>query len=147
MNVSLQHFLWNVFKMALPTGILTLLAIISVDFFAGKLFLADTAQISTMATYTALMVGIIAIFDISGKMNKWKWGMLALLIGLAAGAILILPGLFSLVPLTWQMWKFILIVALIFFVVHGLLFRLIVPKIEEKREAKEMAERYGKIPS
>ncbi len=142
-----NHFLWNVFKMALPTGILTLLAIISVDFFAGKLFLADMAQISTMATYTALIVGLIVIFDISGKMNKWKWVMLILLIALSAGAILVVPGLFSLVPITWPMWRFVLLVAAAFFLIHGVLFRIIVPKVEAKREVKEMAERYGKIPS
>lgn len=137
------HFLWNVFKMAIPTGILTLLAIIVADIFGGKLFAANAAQISTMATYTALLVGLIAVFDISGKMNKWKWGMMAMLVGLSVGAVLILPKLFSLVPITWPMCRFILIISAVFFVVHGLLFRLIIPKVEAKKDAKEQAERYG----
>ncbi|MCQ2512703.1 MAG: HAD-IC family P-type ATPase, partial [Lachnospiraceae bacterium] len=140
-----KHFLWNVFKVALPTGVLTLLSIIVVDMLAGRLFAADAAQISTMATFTTLLVGLITIFDISGKMNKWKWGMLALLVGLAVGAVLVLPGLFSLVPITWQMWRFILMVSAVYFLIHGIIFRIIVPKVEAKREAKELEARYGQL--
>ncbi|MCQ2529744.1 MAG: HAD-IC family P-type ATPase [Lachnospiraceae bacterium] len=140
-----KHFLWNVFKVAIPTGIFTLFAIIGVDLFAGTLCGADAAQISTMATFTALIVGILAIFDISGKMNKWKWGMLVLLIALSVGAILVAPGLFSLVPITWTMWRFVLLMSAAFFLIHGIIFRIIVPKVEAKREAKELEARYGQL--
>lgn len=126
-----RAFLRNVFSMAVPSGVLTVLAILTVTLLVRGPLQGSTPQIQTAATFITLIVGFIVIFNISGKMNLWKWGLLAFLAAVAAGAVLIFHRMFDIVPLTGSMWGLIAAAAAAFFVIHTVLFRIIVPKLEK----------------
>lgn len=126
-----RHFLKNVFIPSVPSGVLTAGAIIAVTTLARSMFGADPLQVGTVATLTALICGFVVVFNVSGKMNKWKWGILALIIVIAALAILILPGLFDIVALSSSLIWLIVITGAAFFLVHTLILRLIIPKLEK----------------
>ncbi|MDO4735273.1 MAG: HAD-IC family P-type ATPase, partial [Lachnospiraceae bacterium] len=95
-----QHFLKNVFTPAIPSGVMTALAVLIVSIIAKDSLGASGLQMDTIATLTALVAGFIVVFNISGKMNAWKWGLLAFIIAVAAGAILLFPKIFDIVSLT-----------------------------------------------
>ena len=126
-----QHFLKNVFTPAIPSGVLTAAAIVAVTVIAGKSFGADSLQVGTVATLTALAAGFIVVFNISGKMSAWKWAMLAFIVLLAVLAVVIAPGLFDLVALSSSMVWLIVITGAIFFVLHTLIFRIILPRLDK----------------
>lgn len=128
------NFLKNVFRIAIPSGILMFGAIIAATLYSGQVLLASTAQTSTVATYTALAVGLIIVFDIAGKMNRWKTVMLIGLVLEGLALILLFPKLFSLVPLTTELWILLAVVCVVFFLIHGLIFRVILPKIDAHKE-------------
>ena len=130
-------FLKNVFRIAIPSGVLMFFAIITATLYSGQVLGATAAQTSTVATYTALAVGLISVFGIAGKMTKWKTFMLIGLTLEGLALILLFPKLFSLVPLNSSLWIMWAIISAVFFVIHASLFRLIIPKIEARREAKE----------
>jgi len=126
-----RAFLRNVFSMAVPSGVLTVIAILSVTLLVRGPLGGSILQIQTAATFTALIAGFIVIFNISGKMNLWKWGLLVFVIAVAAGAVLIFPGMFDIVSLSGRMWAVIGAAAGGFFLLHTVLFRIIVPKLEK----------------
>ena len=130
-------FLKNVFRIAIPSGVLMFFAIITSTLYSSQVLGASQAQTSTVATYTALAVGLISVFGISGKMTRWKTCMLIGLVLEGLALILLFPKLFSLVPLTTPMWILWAIVSAVFFVIHASLFRLILPKIEARKEASK----------
>ena len=127
-----HHFLRNVFINAIPSGVMTAAAIVFTTVYASNVLNASTEQISTIATFTALLAGYIVIFDICGRLNLWKAGLMVLIIGLGAACILVLPGFFSIVPLAFNMYMLVLITAAVFLVIHVILFRVIYPIIEKK---------------
>ncbi|MBR3245763.1 MAG: HAD-IC family P-type ATPase [Parasporobacterium sp.] len=127
-----RHFLRNVFTPAVPSGVMTAAAIIAVTVIANRNLGADSMEVGTIATMTALIAGFTVVFNVSGKMNLWKWALLGFIILVAVLAILILPGLFDLVPLTSPMIWLIVITGVIFFVLHTLIFRLVLPRLEER---------------
>ena len=126
-----NHFLANVFRVAVPSGIMeaaALITLLNVLHHAG----ASDELISTAALYLMLIMGILVVFDICGQLNTWKLLLILGLIGISAGAVLILPDLLTLVVLAPEIWKTILIIAGVFFVVHFAVFRIILPGIEKK---------------
>lgn len=128
-----KNFLRNVFSMAVPSGVMTVIAILTVANLVRGPLEGSVEQIQTAATLITIIVGLMVIFNISGKMNLWKWGLLIFVTAIAAGAVLILPKIFDIVRLTGYMWLTIGICAASFFLVHTLLFRVLVPKLEKKR--------------
>ena len=130
------NFIRNVFQIALPSGILMFLAIITVTLYSGNVLMASAAQTSTLATYTALAVGLMVAFNISGKINRWKTCMIIGLILEGLALILLFPKLFSLVPLNTSLWILMAVVSVIFFLIHGLIFRIIAPRLAEKQKAR-----------
>ncbi len=122
------NFLRNVFMNALPSGILTAVAIILSSYLANKMG-ATPAEVSTVATLVSLIAGFTVVFNVSGRMNIWKWLMLVFIIGLAAGAIFIFPSFFSLVPVGGAMIRLIAVCGGVFFVVHTLIFRVVYPRV------------------
>ena len=120
-----KNFLKNVFLMAIPSGVLTVIAILTAVLVTKFALLGSTEQIQTAATFTAILAGFVVVFNISGKMNRWKWGLLALIVIIAAGAVLVLPGMFSIASLTGQMWLAIILSIAGFTVLHTLILRLV----------------------
>lgn len=132
-----KHFLKNVFSPALPSGIMTAAAILAVTLIGGGRLGADSLQIGTAATFTALICGFIVVFNVSGKMNYWKWALLAFIILVAALAVFLFPGLFDIVPLPPAMIRLVAVTMGIFLVINTLILRLILPKIEARSEKSE----------
>lgn len=130
-----RHFLRNVFTPAVPSGVLTGAAILAVSLIAAYRMGADSMQVGTVATFTALLCGFIVVFNISGKMNLWKWGMLALVVVLALVGVTLFPKLFDIVPITAPMAWLVAITAAIFLVVHTAILRILIP-LWEKKSAK-----------
>lgn len=130
------NFLRNVLQLAIPSGVLMFGAIIAVTLISGNVLGASTAQTSTVATYTALAVGLMVAFNISGKINRWKTVMIIGLVLEGLLLILLFPKLFSLVPLNTSLWILMAIVCAIFFVVHGILFRVVAPRMAAKQKAR-----------
>ena len=128
-----QHFLKNVFTPAIPSGVMTALAVLIVSIIAKDSLGASGLQMDTIATLTALVAGFIVVFNISGKMNAWKWGLLAFIIAVAAGAILLFPKIFDIVALTGPMIWLIVITGAVFLVIHTVIFRGILPAIEKRK--------------
>ena len=128
-----EKFLRNVFSMALPSGIFTFLAIIiavlAVRFGLG----GSDGQIQTAATITAIVVGFIVIFNISGRMDKWKWLLMLLIVIIAAGAMLILPDMFGITLLSAPMWITVICCCAGFALLHTILFRAVVPALNKRR--------------
>ncbi|MCF0228361.1 MAG: HAD-IC family P-type ATPase [Parasporobacterium sp.] len=128
-----KGFLANVAKTAVPTGIMEGGALIVLTYMLKNIG-ADSAQTAAAATYMMLILGIAVVFNICGKVNLFKIGLIVLLAAAAAGACLVLPKVFSLVPLNPQIWGIILIISAVFFAVHFVVFRIIMPEMRGKSE-------------
>ena len=126
-----KHFLWNVFKNALPSGILEAIGIIVFLMIAENTYLLEKELISSAAVYLMLMLGIITVFNLSGKINKWKFVLTLFLILCAFAASVIMPGLFSLYPLSWQIWQILLIIAAVYFICHFIIIKILLPAVEK----------------
>ena len=110
---------------------MTAAAIVFTTVYASNVLLASQAQITNIATYTGLLAGYIVVFDICGRLNLWKCGMMVLIMGLGAACVLVLPKLFSIVPLTAEMYTLVLVTAAVFLIIHLIIFRVIYPKLEK----------------
>ncbi|MBR2696888.1 MAG: HAD-IC family P-type ATPase [Parasporobacterium sp.] len=130
-----KHFLRNVFTPAVPSGVMTAAAIIAVTVIARNMG-ADTLQIGTVATFTALISGFIVVFNISGKLNLWKFGLLAFVIAIAAVACIFFDKVFDIVPISGPMVWVIVITGAIFLVVHTAIFRFLLPWWEKREESR-----------
>ena len=129
-----RHFLRNVFLAAIPSGVMTVIAMLSGVLAVKYAMGASTGEIQTVATLTTILVGFVVIFNISGKMNWWKWALLGLVVLIAAGAVLILPGMFSIAALPLKMWIVILACAAGFAIVHSICFRVVMPVLERREK-------------
>ena len=126
------NFLKNVFRMSIPSGILTVIGLMASVSISKYVFGADTAQIQTIASVTLILTGLIVIFDICGRLNRWKGVLMALLLTIAALAIAVIPSFFYFARLTVQMWLTIAAVCTVFFIIHALLFRVLYPYLDKK---------------
>lgn len=115
---------------------MTAISILVVSVIAKNSLGASGEQMDTIATLTALVAGFIVVFNISGKMSAWKWGLLAFIIAIAAGAILLFPGIFDITALSGPMIWLIVITGVIFLAIHTAIFRGILPALERKKEAQ-----------
>ena len=117
---------------AIPSGI-DRGKIMAVTLIARYSLQATSRQVDAIATLTALLAGFIVVFNISGKMNKWKWALLVFILAVSAGALLLFPALFDMVPLTSPMIRLIVICGAAFLLIHTVLFRVILPGMEHKK--------------
>ena len=124
-----NHFLKNVFIPAIPVGILEAAAIVIASLALKNLAHADMLQLSTAATYLMLLLGICTVFNICGKIDAWKIAIVIIITAVAFGAVLLFPKLFSIVFITEQMIKIILLSAAIFFAIEFIVLRVVIPKI------------------
>ena len=131
-----KHFLFNVFRIAVPTGIMEAAALLVMLSVLENQMTVSAAELSCAATYSMMLMGIIAVFHLCGTMRLWKVLLVVLLSAAAAGAALLFPGLFSLVVLSGTVWKIILITAGVFFLLHGLIFRILIPVFDKRSEKK-----------
>ncbi len=129
-----KHFLRNVFVMAVPSGILTVIGILTSVLVSRYAFNASTEQVQTVATFTTIIIGYIVIFNIAGRMNKWKWILIGWIVLVAAFFVILFPKLFSIVPIPWNMTWLIAAVCAGFLLVHSIIFRVIIPRVEKKSE-------------
>ena len=118
-----SKFLFNVFKTALPTGLMTAAAILINAFILYYCSGADADQISTASTYIAIAAGIILIFDTCGRLKLWKIALVAAMIAASVLASCLFPGLFSLTVLQEGQICATTVTTAVFFLVHFILFR------------------------
>ena len=126
------QFLKNVFRISLPTGFLEAVSLVVLLSVLNRTPEVTALQCASAATCLMLINGILAVFNICGKLNLWKACLIFLLAAVAAGAALLLPGVFSLVSLTFDIWKILLITAAAFLILHGIWFRVILPLINRR---------------
>ena len=131
-----KHFLFNVFRIAVLTGIMEAAALLIMLSVMEKRLILSAAEFSCAASYLTMLMGIIAVFHLCGTMRLWKVLLVILLAAAAAGAALLFPGLFSFVVLSGAVWKIILITAGVFFLLHGLIFRILIPIYDKRSEKK-----------
>ncbi len=134
-----ENFLKNVFSMAIPSGILSAAAIMASVLTAREAVGAGPEQVQTIATFTTILVGYLVILNIAGKMNKWKWIMMAWIVFVAVGCVLIFPKLFGIAQLSLQMWLIVLGSAAVFYILHAAAMKHLVPKLEtaDKTQKKQ----------
>ena len=133
-----KHFLFNVFRIAVPTGIMEAAALLVMLSVLENRMKLSAAEFSCAASYLMMLMGIIAVFHLCGTMRFWKVLLVILLAAAAAGAALLFPGLFSFVVLSGAVWKIILITAGAFFLLHGMIFRIMIPVYDKRSEKKGM---------
>ena len=95
------RFMHSVLKAAFPGGLTDLVIILLAELFAFA-FGFGAAELSTLCTLLMAFIGLLILFQVCKPFDvqrKLVWGTMAALI---VGAVLLLPGLFSLVPLTLQ---------------------------------------------
>lgn len=131
-----DHFIRNVFSIAVPSGVMIFLALTASIFISRFALGASDDQISTVAVYTNMLVSFVVIFDICGKLNLWKGGMIIGCAGCALLAIILFFDLVSLVPLTASMYLVIALTAAVFAFIHIGLFRVILSGRAKKRGAE-----------
>lgn len=129
-----EGFLKNVFRIAIPSGIMIFLALLCSILISKFALGAADAQVSTIAFFTLLAVGIIVVFDICGKINLWKMAVVVGCAVLAVLCVVLFPELLSVAALSSEMYVLLIAVTVIFAAVHIIIFRGIVPKYEKKRE-------------
>lgn len=123
-----KGFLRNIAITAIPTGIMEAAALIAFLFIAQYSYGAAAKELSSASSYLMIIMGLIVIFDICGRLNLYK-GLLILLLALAGVlAYCLFPALFSFVPLKTRIWVLLLIVAGIFFIIHFIVFRIVLRK-------------------
>lgn len=127
-------FLRNVFTSAIPVGILEAVTLAIAVAALKNMTHADGSQLSAAATYLMLILGICTVFNICGRINIWKIGLVVFITVVAFLTVLLFPKLFSIVLITGQMVKIILLAAVIFFVIEFILLRIVIPGIACKRE-------------
>ncbi len=127
-------FLKNVFKTALPSGILTAAALIICSTIVRYCFGASDEQIQTAATFTAILLGYIVIFNVAGRINIWKILLMLWIIAVALFFILFAPAVFDIVRLSTYMYITVAICVSAFFILHTLIFRVIIPRLEDRRK-------------
>ena len=131
-----EKYLWNVFKIAVPSGVMEAAALIILLFAVTHDNILNEAQISTASVFLMLITGIITIFNICGRLNWLKAGLIVFLIIIASGAALLLGNIFSLVSIPGEIWKTILVISAVYFICHLLIIRAVIPAIEKFYDKK-----------
>ena len=92
-------FISNILLTALPAGLTDFLIVSFLSLF-GITFGLTTEEISTTATFLLAIVGFMILFKISHPMNKFRWLVWGCMIIGLAFCFIVLPGMFSIGPLT-----------------------------------------------
>ena len=101
------NFLRNMLRRALPGGICTSLLVLGLMIASSALNLSEGAE-RTMATFAAGYSGFVALTLICLPLNPLRLAVVLVMAGAFAGAALLFPQLFYLVPLAAQEWKILL---------------------------------------
>ncbi len=109
-NLIKGSFLSNVLKKSAPGGLTVALGI-GVLMILQYIFELPQESTSTIATLLTACVSFAVLFGICRPFNKRRGAMFIALVGLFAGAAMLLPSLFYLVPLT--MTEFFLLLSLV----------------------------------
>ena len=109
-NLIKGSFLSNVLKRSAPGGITVALGIGAL-MILQYIFGLPQESTSAIATLLTGCVSIAVLFGICRPFNKRRGAMFIALVGLFAGAVLLFPALFYLVPLTMR--EFFLLLALV----------------------------------
>ncbi len=94
-------FLQNVLKRAAPGGLSVTIGIILL-LIAQSIFGIPQEQTSAMATILTASVAFGVLFNVCRPFNRLRTAMFAVLATAFVGAVLILPSLFYIVPLSWD---------------------------------------------
>ena len=129
-----DNFLKNVLRIAVPSGVITCAAIMTTVLISKYILGASSGQISTIAAYTLYAIAMVVLFDICGKLNKWKWFVFALSSVCLVLSVLLFQSLLSFVILSAQMYLVLAAAFVIYGAVHVIIFRGIIPRHERKRE-------------
>ncbi len=124
-------FLKNVFMSAIPVGILEAVTLAIAAFALKNITHAGSEQLSTAATYLMMLLGICTVFNICGRVNIWKIGLVIFITAVAFLTVILFPKLFSIVLITGHMFEIILLAAAIFFAVEFIMLRIVIPRIEK----------------
>lgn len=103
-------FLVNVMKKAVPGGISVAVGIGLLTAAEG-IFGYPPEQVSAMATLIAGFACFLVLANVCRPFKAWRAAMLAVLIAAFAGAVLLFPGVFYIVPLTVHQWAVLGILA------------------------------------
>lgn len=104
------NFLANVFGRAIPGGICVISTVIVTKLFAG-LLQADQEALSTICTILAGINSFVVLFVVCNPLTKLRKVLLGTMILLFAGAILLIPGVFSMTRLTFIQLVFVIAVS------------------------------------
>ena len=127
-----DHFLRNVLRIAVPSGVITCSAIMTTVLISKYILGASSGQISTIAAYTLYSIAMVVLFDICGRLNKWKWFVFALSSVCLVLSVVLFQNLLSFVALTAQMYLVLAAAFVIYGAIHIIVFRAILPRREKK---------------
>lgn len=105
-------FISNVMKKALPGGISVVVGI-SLLLAAQSIFDIPQEQYSVLAVMVTASVMFGMLFNVCRPFNKLRGAMFILLAAVFVGAVLVLPSMFYIVPLTLQQWRVLAVTATI----------------------------------
>ena len=128
-----DHFLRNVLRIAVPSGVIISAAIMTTVLISKYVLGASSGQISTIAAYTLYSAAMVVLFDICGRLNKWKWFVFALSSICLVLSVVLFQSLLSFVALSAQMYMVLAAAFVLFGALHIIVFRVIIPR-REKRE-------------
>lgn len=103
-------FLLNIFRRALPGGLCGAVLLLAA-MIAGKALHLDDMQISTVCTLVTAFSCYICLLLTCLPLNALRIGLLILVAAILAGAVLLMPGLFCLSPITGSVLHMSLILA------------------------------------
>ena len=128
-----DRFLRNVLRIAVPSGVIISAAIMTTVLISKYVLGASSGQISTIAAYTLYSAAMVVLFDICGRLNKWKWFVFALSSICLVLSVVLFQSLLSFVALSAQMYMVLAAAFVLFGALHIIVFRVIIPR-REKRE-------------
>lgn len=104
------NFLLNIFRRALPGGLCCALLLLAA-MLRGRALHLDDAQISTVCTLVTAFSCYICLLLTCLPLNALRTALLVLVAAVLAGAVLLVPGLFYLAPITGPVLQLSLILA------------------------------------
>ncbi len=94
-NIVRGHFLRNVLLRAFPCGITDFILVIIAILITNS-YGASVEELATVTTFILAIVGFCMLIRTAQPFNKIRWALLILMLLGFAGAVLVLPGIFSL---------------------------------------------------
>ena len=126
------RFLENVIVRSIPGAVCAVLSIVVVNAVGYSLGL-DTAQVSTVCVLLTAWLGVNLVVRLSLPYTPIRAALLVVIVVGIVGGFLLLPGLFSLTPYTWEMGTLAASVA----VVAAVAFHLLYWKLDAWHSARQ----------